>query len=99
VHPNLLVANGRPQTFLGVLQPHLDASPSAEAGLLKTSLSSDIARVTGMKEATAAKYLAEYKAGRKAGAQSLKSVIGPQGKGAGSSPSTYLQMMGAISTL
>jgi len=99
VQPNLLVANGRPQTFLGVLQPYLDASTSAEAGLLKTSLSGDIARLTGMKEATAAKYLADYKAGRIAGAQFLKSVIGPQGKGAGSSPATYLKMLGAISTL
>jgi len=99
VHPKLLVANGRAQTFLGVLQPYLDASTSAEAGLLKTSLSGDIARLTGMKETTAAKYLADYKAGRIAGAQFLNSVIGPKGKGAGSSPATYLKMLGAISTL
>lgn len=99
VHPHLLVANGRPQTFLGVLHAHLDGSPSAETALLKPSLSNDIARVTGMKDATAAKYLADYRIGRKAGAEFLKTVIGPGGKGAASSPSMYLKMIGAISTL
>lgn len=98
-HPNLLVANGRPQTFLGVLQSYLEASASVEAVLLKPSLSGDVARLTGLKESTVVRYLTDYKAGRKFGAEFLKSVIGPKGKGAGSSPSTYLKMMGAISTL
>lgn len=99
VYPNLLVANGRPQTFLGVLQSYLGLSSSVEAALLKPSLTRDIARLTGMKEHNVAKYLAEYKAGRKVGALFLKSVIGSKGKGAGSSPLMYLKMMGAISTL
>ncbi|PPQ92768.1 hypothetical protein CVT25_003877 [Psilocybe cyanescens] len=94
--PHLLTVNGRPQTFLGVLQSCIASDPN---GLQKPGLSRDIARLTGIKESTAAKYLADYMSGRDAGAELLNSVIGPQGKGASSSPATYLKMMGAISAL
>lgn len=99
VHPEQLVANGRPQTFLGVLQACIASFPSMEAGLMKPALSGQISNLTGLKDSTAAKYLAEYKSGRKSGVKFLESVIGPKGKGASSSPSTYLKMMGALSTI
>ncbi|KAF8178029.1 hypothetical protein BJ912DRAFT_856562 [Pholiota molesta] len=63
-HPEWLVANGRPQTFLGVLHSLI---ASSSAGLKTPSLSNDIARITKTKEATSAKYLADYVAGRDAG--------------------------------
>ncbi|KAF8178031.1 hypothetical protein BJ912DRAFT_1063371 [Pholiota molesta] len=63
-HPEWLVANGRPQTFLGVLQSLIACS---SAGLETPSLSNDIARIAKTKDATAAKYLADYVAGRDAG--------------------------------
>jgi len=97
VHPDQLVANGRPQTFLGVLKSCIASATSLDTGLKKPYLSSDIARLTGLKEPTVAKYLAEYIAGRKAGAKYLDTVIGV--KGASSSPTTYLKTLGAISTL
>jgi hypothetical protein len=95
-HPEWLVANGRPQTFLGVLHSLI---ASSSAGLKTPSLGNDIARITKTKEATAAKYLAEYVAGRDAGIGLLDSFIGAKGKGASSSPATYLKMMGALSNI
>ncbi|KAF8967490.1 hypothetical protein BDZ97DRAFT_1916773 [Flammula alnicola] len=99
VHPEWLVANGRPQTFLGVLQSCISSYPSHADGLKKASLSREIARITGTKESTSAKYLADYIAGRTAGVGLLESFIGTKGKGASSSVSTYLKMMGALSNL
>jgi len=52
-----------------------------------------------LKEPTCAKYLAEYVAGREGGVDLLKSFVGAKGKGASSSPSSYLKMMGALSNL
>ncbi|KAF8178027.1 hypothetical protein BJ912DRAFT_908430 [Pholiota molesta] len=95
-HPEWLVANGRPQTFLGVLQSLV---ASASAGLNAPSLGNDIARITKTKDATSVKYLAEYMAGRDAGIGLLDSFIGAKGKGASSSPATYLKMMGALSNI
>jgi hypothetical protein len=95
-HPEWLVANGRPQTFLGVLQSLIASSP---AGLKTPSLGNDIARITKTKDATAAKYLADYVAGRDAGVDLLDAFIGAKGKGASSSPATYLKMMGALSNI
>ncbi|KAH9482101.1 hypothetical protein JR316_0004196 [Psilocybe cubensis] len=94
--PHLLTVNGRAQTFLGVLHACVAAHPS---GLDKLGLSRDVARLSGIKEATAAKYLADYMAGRDGGAALLDTFVGPKGKGVASSPASYLKMMGAISTL
>ncbi|KAF9477837.1 hypothetical protein BDN70DRAFT_861153 [Pholiota conissans] len=95
-HPELLVANGRPQTFLGVLQTLAVVLP---AGLKTPSLGSNIARITKTKDATAAKYLADYVAGRDGGPSLVDQFIGTKGKGASSSPATYLRMLGALSNI
>jgi hypothetical protein len=86
-HPEWLVANGRPQTFLGVLQSLI---ASSSAGLNTPSLGNDIARITKTKDATAAKYLADYVAGRDAGIGLLDAFIGAKGKGASTSVSSLL---------
>jgi len=52
-----------------------------------------------LKEPTCAKYLAEYIAGRQDGVDLLNTFVGPKGKGASSSPYSYLRMMGALSNL
>ncbi len=99
VLPDKLVANGRPHTFLGILQSFLALSPSLERVLRRSSLSGEIANLMGLKATTAARYLSDFKAGREAGLSVVESVVGPNGKGASSSPATYLKMMGALSTL
>lgn len=99
VLPDKLVANGRPQTFLGILQSFLESSPSLAGALGRPSLSGEVANLMGLKASTAAKYLSDFKAGRQAGLRAVESVVGPKGKGASSSPATYLNMMGALSTL
>lgn len=97
--PELLVANGRAQTFLAVLDSLEGSSATNASASKKASLSINISRITGTKEATAAKYLADYNAGREMGVDLIDSFIGSKGKGASSSPATYLKMMGALSTL
>ena len=98
-HPEVLVANGRPQTFLGVLSLCISTHSDFTEALKKPLLSQEIAALMALKEPTCAKYLAEYIAGREGGVDLLKSFVGPKGKGASSSPSTYLRMMGALSNL
>ena len=98
-HPEDLVANGRPQTFLGVLLSCISTTSDFMEALQKPFLSREIATLMAVKEATATKYLAEYIAGRKGGISLLNSFVGVKGKGASSSPSSYLRMMGALSNL
>lgn len=98
-NPALLVANGRAQTFLGILHQLTTSSSDASGSKTNTSLSRSISLITGTKEATAAKYLADYNAGREGGISLIDSFIGAKGKGASSSPATYLKMMGALSTI
>lgn len=86
VHPHLLTANGRTQTFLGILQACLLNSNSDE-----TWLRSELIRITGLKKASVEKYLGEYRKGGKLGA-----FVGSAGKGASGSPATYLRMMGTL---
>jgi len=93
VHPRLLTANGRSQTFLGVLRTCLDAGMTMGSTKLETQL----VRITGLKEPTVKKYLADYRGGL--GQGSLKAFVGPAGKGASSSPTTYLRMMGILERL
>ena len=88
VHPELLIANGRSQTFLGVYRACLTS------GLAGVQLTSKLARLTGMKEKTIIKYLADYNSGVDKG--DLQSFIGASGKGASASPATYLKMMGTL---
>ena len=98
-HPEVLVANGRPQTFLGILSHCISTNSDLTEALQKPLLSQEIAVLMAIKEPTCAKYLAEYVAGRQGGIGLLKSFVGPKGKGASSSPSSYLRMMGALSSI
>lgn len=92
MHPERLTANGRAQTFLGVYLLVADAGILSEDGVR-----AETARLTGLKRSVVDKYAADYAEGRAHGR--LKSFVGPAGKGASSSPSTYLKMMGTVSGL
>ncbi|KAG6877283.1 hypothetical protein C0993_008877 [Termitomyces sp. T159_Od127] len=91
--PKLLTAKGRPQTFLGVLQYCIDTT-YASHDLKSKALLKELMRITGMGEKTASRYLEYYRDGVNSG--KLKDFVGVQGKGASSSPATYLQMMGTL---
>lgn len=97
VHPDLLMSNGRTQTFLGVLQACLDSGRYGEVPFKSASLRSALVNITGLKNSTVDKYLADYQAGIDGG--SLGSFVGPSGKGVSGSPSTYLCMMGTLVNL
>ncbi len=97
-NPSLLITNGRAQTFLAILH-QLTTSSGASGSQTDASLSRSISLITKTKEATAAKYLSDYNSGREGGIPLIDSLIGTKGKGASSSPATYLKMMGALSTL
>lgn len=96
-NPSELVANGRTQTFLGVLYSCI--SSDLDQSLKDKKAVAEVVRLSGMKEGTVTRYIADYAAGRAGGARTLAGFVGPKGKGAASSPSTYLKMMGAISAL
>ncbi|KAH0589406.1 hypothetical protein H2248_005163 [Termitomyces sp. 'cryptogamus'] len=91
--PECLTSKGRPQTFLGVLQSCLDTT-CAGHDLASKHVLNELMRITGLGEKTASRYLEYYKNGLKSG--KLKNFVGPQGKGASSSPAIYLQMMGTL---
>ncbi|KAF9463686.1 hypothetical protein BDZ94DRAFT_596079 [Collybia nuda] len=95
-HPELLTANGRSQTFLGVLQTLRSRGQYGDT-IVHTGLQRKLIEVTGIREATVKKYLEDYKSGVDRG--KLKSFVGPPGKGASSSPSSYLTMMGTLEKL
>ncbi|KAF9489404.1 hypothetical protein BDN71DRAFT_322362 [Pleurotus eryngii] len=90
VQPALLTANGRCQTLLGVYEQ------SADDGLSEEKMRRRISELTGIKLQTVEKYLRDYQTGVSDG--DLTIFIGPSGKGVCSSPSRYLQMMGALRT-
>ena len=96
-HPSELVANGRAQTFLGIVYSRMPSD--IDKGLKDRKMLAEVVRLSGMKEGTATKYLADYVGGRAGGAKLLEDFIRLKGKSAASSPSTYLIMMGAISAL
>lgn len=96
VHPELLTANGRAQTFLGVFQSCL-ASPKHGGDIQSVLLKHDIAAITGLKENTVSKYLEDYQAGLNEG--DISRFIGAAGKGASASPAKYLRMMGALEAM
>lgn len=90
VQPALLTANGRCQTLLGVYEHSIDD------GLSEEKMHRRISELTGIKLQTVEKYLRDYQTGISDG--DLTVFIGPSGKGVCSSPSRYLQMMGALRT-
>lgn len=93
VHPHLLTANGRGQTFLGAYQACVDSRLFEEDG----SLCTELVKLTGLKAATVKKYLEEYRHGFKKGV--LRSFMGAAGKGSSASPTTFLRMMGTLRRL
>lgn len=91
VSPALLTSNGRGHTFLAVYQDLAGKTPSNKRDV---DLAAQVAAITGLKLATATKYLEEYRASQASG--SLRAFVGPQGKGVGSSPVSFLRLMGAL---
>ena len=98
--PELLVKNGRPQTFLGVLlhcAKKLGLSGLSAKTLKNPRLIKDMCKVAGFQDTLAQKYLTSFLDGTKDAEELLeREFIGAQGKGAGSSPANYLRMMGAV---
>lgn len=93
VHPHLLTANGRGQTFLGVYQHCTeDAHLEDDDEILE-----EIVRLTGLKTRTAEKYLAEYRFGLEEA--QLKMFLGAAGKGVSASSTNFLHMMGTLAAL
>jgi len=88
--PHLLTANGRGQTFLGVHDHCVNMLQISK----KPMLESKIASLTGMQPQTVHKYMNTYQEALASG--ELERFIGSRGKGASSSPHTFLQLMGAL---
>ena len=88
--PHLLTANGRGQTFLGVHNHCVNVLQISKKSLLVGKISS----LTGVQSQTADKYLNTYREALESG--ELERFIGVRGKGASSSPGTFLQLMGAL---
>ena len=91
VHPHLLTSNGKAHTFLGVFQTCKESSSSSDRHALEETI-----KLTGLKPQTALKYFTEYSDALQNSKSGLDPFIGPSGKGASASPSTYLKMMGAL---
>ena len=91
VHPHLLTSNGKAHTFLGVFQTCKESSSSSDRHALEETI-----KLTGLKPQTALKYFTEYSDALQNSKSRIDSFIGPSGKGASASPSTYLKMMGAL---
>ncbi|KAK2463728.1 hypothetical protein APHAL10511_004221 [Amanita phalloides] len=88
VRPELL-DKGRPQTFIGVLHANQCATPSNAK-----TLRSKVTQLMGIKQTTYDKYYGDYTTGLDKGA--IRTYVGVAGKGASSSPGTYLRMVGAL---
>lgn len=88
--PHLLTANGRGQTFLGVHDHCVNVLQISKKSLLVGKISS----LTGVQSKTVDKYLTTYREALESG--ELERFIGARGKGASSSPGTFLQLMGAL---
>ncbi|VDC06151.1 unnamed protein product [Peniophora sp. CBMAI 1063] len=89
MHPDLLIANGRGQTFLGVVvcaQKWFGYSPD----MLVLNAPGRV----GLQQKTAMKYLETYRKAREK--KNLRDFIGPVGKAAGSSAVPFLEMAGAL---
>ena len=94
IHPQLLTANGRVQTFLGVYNACRASGRNSNNAF---GLRRDIIRIGGFSDKVAEKYLADYKDGFKNG--SLKAFIGARGKGTSSTASGCLKLFGTLARL
>ncbi|OAX38855.1 hypothetical protein K503DRAFT_690783, partial [Rhizopogon vinicolor AM-OR11-026] len=90
-HPELLIANGRTQTFVGfylalILEKKYDSR--------SLKFRHELGKLTGIKDTTLAKYLLDYQLGFENG--KLVNFVGVSGKGVSASTSAYLRMMGTL---
>lgn len=90
-YPELLIANGRAQTFVG-LYLALVKGKKYEPGSLK--FRNELSKLMGIKDTTLAKYLSDYQFGFEKG--KLTNFVGAVGKGISASASAYLRMMGTL---
>jgi hypothetical protein len=105
-HPNLLVANGKPQTFLGVLNHVLQKKGTNEQKIPNSRLVAEVVKRTGMKEATAKPWVETYteaqnfkKEGDDTVVKELKEFIGPKGKNISGQSVRYIGMVGVLGKL
>jgi hypothetical protein len=88
--PQLLTEKGRGQNFLGIYNHCVDVLQISK----RSSLLSKITSLMGLKAQTVENYLKTYQEALETG--QLEGFIGLHGKGASSSPGTFLQLMGAL---
>lgn len=91
IHPHLLTANGRGQTFLGVYKALIETESDTQ------EIQARLVKMTGLSVSSVTKYLEEYRLS-KAGGQ-LKNFVGPSGKGVSATPSSFLKLMGTLERL
>lgn len=93
VHPHLLTSNGRGHTFISVYRTCIDSQRfTSDEDVLQ-----EVIKLLNMKERTALRYLAAFNAGSDKG--TLRSFVGPAGKGTSASPGAYLKMMGTLARM
>jgi hypothetical protein len=91
---------GRSQTFYGFIHANMPSHPNLDQSLSgDKSFRAILARGIGLKDTLVEKYLAEFEAGKRDGLKHLIHCIGPSGKGAADSPTSYLKMMGALQSV
>ena len=88
--PRLLTVNGRGQTFLGVHDHCVKVLEISK----KSLLAGTIASLTSLQAQTIEKYLNAYQEGLASG--ELEHFIGSRGKGVSASPTSFLQLLGAL---
>lgn len=98
MNPELLTANGRGHTFLGVF---LALTVSSDGRVLSDSeLKGLLVKRTGLKLPTVENYMDQYRKGlqdgKTRGGSAVGSFLGAKGKGAGSGPVTALKLFGAL---
>jgi hypothetical protein len=88
--PHLLTAKGRGQTFLGVHDHCVKVLEISK----KSLLTGKIASLTSLQAQTIEKYLDAYREGLEVG--DVERFIGLRGKGVSASPTSFLQLLGAL---
>lgn len=92
------LAKGRAQSIYGFIHSALAMQINPRNNTMNDdeTFRAILAEAIGLKDVLIKKYLLEYDAGRKKGLKHLALCIGPGGKGAAASPTSYLKMMGAL---
>lgn len=91
IHPELLTAKGRLQTFCGLYTALRESNQYPHDSV---KLKQELCRLMGLKESSVAKLLGDFRVGYETG--TLNSFVGPVGKGVCQSSSAYLRMMGTL---